>query len=191
MRQDSAINVLEGVAKLNEGTKILSQGPLSFYMEELLACFDLLITRFSPYRIGDKVVLNYTPNVEGTGWACFRGKLKAGIQGEVKEIECGKGGFRYQVVFPALGTTDTLSFAERKLDASIDAPTKPVLDYHVEQKLHVISNLGTLLKKVNHCTVTEQYSGGRDTDILKIICPDKETLTNLEAIFKLIKAMEK
>lgn len=190
MYQHSATRILEGVEKLNEGSKILSQGPLSFYMEELLACFDLLINRFSPYKVGDKVILNYTPVVEGTGWSCFKGKLEKGIEGEVKEIGCGKGGLRYQVVFPGLGTTDTLAFDERRLDPSPNQPDKVVLDPNVEHRLHVISSLGKLLNKVNYCTVTEQYSGGRDTDILKVICPDKETLTNIEGVLKLIKALE-
>lgn len=91
-----------GAAKIREGMDLMAGGPLDYYLEQLAASYELLITRFAPFKVGERVELAHTPEIsEKVAWGWLSGKhyLKAGTVGTVQEVSCGKGGFSFLVSF--------------------------------------------------------------------------------------------
>lgn len=89
---------------MREGMDLFSQGPFEYYLENLTASYDLLISRFAPFKVGDDVVLAKTPEInEQTAWGWMPAKhyLKRGARGLVQEVSCGTGGFSFMVSFAA------------------------------------------------------------------------------------------
>jgi hypothetical protein len=92
--------VKKAAALMREAMSHLSGGPLEFYLEEMAACYDLLLERFAPFKDGDRVELAVTPDFDtAPGWTCCKHFLVKGAKGYVREATCGKGGFRFGVVF--------------------------------------------------------------------------------------------
>lgn len=94
--------VREGYKAIKDGMKLLDGGPLEFYMEKLTGCYDLLISRFSPFKVGDEVELAKTPIItedKSWGWMGSRHFLKVGARGVVREVDVDGEGFTYYVAF--------------------------------------------------------------------------------------------
>ena len=94
--------VREGARLIKEGMAKLVNGPLDYYLEELSACYELLITRFSPHKLGDIVALKCTPRIDGShagGW--MRGKhfLVQGARARVAKVTASGNGFTYGLHF--------------------------------------------------------------------------------------------
>jgi hypothetical protein len=95
------------IAKLREAAKALrsamhlfDDGPLEYYLLELSAAYDLLMSRYAPFKVGDRVWLRRAPDFnEFPGWRGCEHFLIAGAKGEVRTAECGSSGFRFGVVF--------------------------------------------------------------------------------------------
>jgi hypothetical protein len=99
--------VREGTGLIREGLAKFDGGPWDFYLRELLASYELLTTRFTPFPLDSPVKLKRTPTItptKGHGWLEYKDVLKKGAPGRVREVECGEGGFRFSVEFQgALG----------------------------------------------------------------------------------------
>jgi hypothetical protein len=87
---------------MKEANAILSGGPLDYYLTELAAAHDLLMTRFAPFKVGDRVELAVTPVInEKTrwGWMGCKHFLIKGAAGTVASSSCGTKGFRFGIIF--------------------------------------------------------------------------------------------
>lgn len=94
--------VKEAAKLMREAMSHLANGPLEFYLEEMAACYDLLMTRYAPFKVGDRVELSCTPNITpqtAHGWMACKHFLVEGSKGTVREATCGSGGFRFGIVF--------------------------------------------------------------------------------------------
>lgn len=92
--------ILKAAAMMREATDLLSKGPLSYYLEELAASHELLMTRFAPIKVGDRVRLTRVPNFESApGSVPSKHFLVVGALGTVRESSCGRRGFRFSVEF--------------------------------------------------------------------------------------------
>ena len=90
--------VREGITKLEEGMRILSSGPLPYTLQKLTAAQGLLLNRFAPFKVGDRVKLKRAPEIlnEMHGWWFCRHFLVKGATGTVRESDCTVEG---QLVF--------------------------------------------------------------------------------------------
>jgi hypothetical protein len=94
--------VREGARLIKEGMSMLANGPLDYYLEELSACYELLITRFSPHKLGDTVTLKRTPRIdESHAWGWMGGKhfLIKGARATVAKVTASGDGFTYGLHF--------------------------------------------------------------------------------------------
>lgn len=89
-------NVKEAAKAFETATRLLAAGPMEYYLTELTAAHDMLIERFSPYKVGDKVKLAYTFSLKPqSGWYPFRELLVEDEVFVITEVEAGSKGFRY------------------------------------------------------------------------------------------------
>ena len=94
-------NITEGVKLIEQGIAKLNSGPLDYTMKCLLAARDLLLNRFAPFKVGDRVTL--TKNLEissGHSWYGFRHFLVPGEPATVESSDCNDDGkLRFFIVF--------------------------------------------------------------------------------------------
>lgn len=89
-----------GVDKIKEGIKILSKGPMEYYIAKLIECREELFKRCCPFGIGDKVELNQNLDIgKSSGWYHCRHFLTCGSKATVVDIDFYKGQFRMDVLF--------------------------------------------------------------------------------------------
>jgi hypothetical protein len=96
------VRIKEAFAMIKRGTNMLSGGPLTYYLETLTDCYDLLITRYAPFKVGQVVELSKTPTIsetEAPGWISAEHFLIEGARGIVREVEADGKGFRFMVTF--------------------------------------------------------------------------------------------
>jgi hypothetical protein len=94
--------VKQGFLAIKDGMKLLDGGPLEYYMSKLTGCYDLLIDRFAPFKVGDTVELIQTPVISETeawGWMAGKHFLVEGARGVVREVDVDGQGFRALVAF--------------------------------------------------------------------------------------------
>jgi hypothetical protein len=94
--------VKEGARLLQQGMNLLSEGPLSYYLEDIAGSVDYLMARFSPIKEGDRVELIDTPLIDeetAWGWMASKHFLVAGAQGVARVVECGRNGICVYVEF--------------------------------------------------------------------------------------------
>lgn len=94
--------VKRGFKLMEEGMQILGGGPLDFYTRKLVECYDLLIDRYSPHKVGDRVVLCRTPEIspkKSHGWMGSKHFLVKGAAAVVREVSADARGFSYELEF--------------------------------------------------------------------------------------------
>lgn len=94
-------NVKEGVALIQQGMSKLARGPLDYYLRNLTACYEFLLT-FAPYQPGDRVRLTKTPEIsdrERWGWLRAKHFMKAGAIAQIVSVSSDGHGFDYGLVF--------------------------------------------------------------------------------------------
>lgn len=95
-------NVKDGFSLIEEGMSKLSRGSLHFYLDELTACYDLLINKYAPFKVDDIVILTRTPEISNEvshGWMGAKHFLIKGARGRIQSVSCGSRGFRFDVIF--------------------------------------------------------------------------------------------
>jgi hypothetical protein len=95
-------DVREGFATLKKALDILGRGPFDFYVEKLTGCYDLLIKKYAPFKVGDRVELTETPTItksEAWGWLSAKHFLVKGAIGKVVEVDVDGDGFTAYVQF--------------------------------------------------------------------------------------------
>ena len=94
--------VKRAAALMREANDLLARGPLDYYLTEMTAAYDLLMQRFSPFKVGDKVQLAKAPAIEPiSGWRAWQHLMHEGATGRVVCAECGSQGFMFGVVWDA------------------------------------------------------------------------------------------
>lgn len=115
--------VKEGVEALQRGISLLSGGPLDYTLGCLLAAREALLTRYAPFRVGDRVVLAETPRIDeevAYGWLGSKHFLVAGAAGVVRSSDVRRNGqLTFDVEF------DDESWVDR------DGNVRPVSQKHV------------------------------------------------------------
>ena len=94
--------VQEAAKLLREALDILSSGPLDYYLTELVVAHNLLMTRYAPFKVGDRVQLKVTPEITENvryGWLGHKHFLVEGAAGVVRDAGCGSRGFWFMVSF--------------------------------------------------------------------------------------------
>ena len=84
--------------------EMLSGGPLDYYLNEMAAAHELLMTRYAPFKVGDRVRLKAAPEITEKvryGWMGWKSLLVAGAPGVVVRADCGSRGFVFGVQFDA------------------------------------------------------------------------------------------
>lgn len=109
--------VKEALELQQRALSLLEKGPMSYYFEELVASYELLLSRFAPFKVGDKVKL--TKDLR-EGWeAVWHTILVKGAQGVVERVDCGKSGFRIQVKLDFRESHCDHSFTLREEDLEV------------------------------------------------------------------------
>ncbi len=94
--------IKEAAELMEQATKILSGGPLSFYLDQMLGTYEFVMETLCPFKVGDRVQLTHTPDITGSkapGWMHCKHFLVKGAAGEVKSSSCDAKGFYFDVVF--------------------------------------------------------------------------------------------
>jgi hypothetical protein len=86
--------IKEGFGLIAKGISALSTGPCNFYVDQLLAARELLLTRFAPFKVGDKVEL-IEPHPAPGNWAASKHFLIPGEPATVESLDCNSAGLLY------------------------------------------------------------------------------------------------
>lgn len=95
-------DIKRAASLIKEAEGILAKGPLNYYLEEMAASYEMLMKRYAPFKVGDRVALSVTPNITretACGWMGSKHFLKKASQGRVVTAECGLSGFTFGVEF--------------------------------------------------------------------------------------------
>lgn len=99
MSKEQYAPFLAAMKKLAEAQELLSRGPASFYVEQMVGAYDYLMERFAPFKVGDRVMLLKTPSPMPSGWEHCRHFLVPGAYATVHQLSCDGNGFRVEVEF--------------------------------------------------------------------------------------------
>lgn len=94
-------NIKEGAALIQAGMAKLAHGPLDYYLRNLAACYEFLLT-FAPYQPGDRVRLTKTPEIsdrERWGWLRAKHFMKTGALARIVSVSSDGQGFDYGLEF--------------------------------------------------------------------------------------------
>lgn len=93
--------IKDGSALIKRGMALLEGGPLEYYLEKATGTVEYLLTRFSPFKVGDAVKLTATPEINekvAWGWQGSKHFLKEGASGVVVAVDCDRDGLIFDVV---------------------------------------------------------------------------------------------
>lgn len=94
--------VKKGFDLMEQGMRILGGGPMDYYVRRLTECYDLLLEKYAPFKVGDRVMLKKTPAInphDSWGWMSSKHFLVKGAVGTVQYVEASKRGFSAGIVF--------------------------------------------------------------------------------------------
>jgi hypothetical protein len=113
----------KGLKLMQEALGLLSSGPFDYTLKCLLAARETLLTKYAPFKVGDRVELVATPTInEDTafGWMSAKHFLVRGAVGTVRESDVRSNGtLAFHVEF------DDESWVDR------DGVRRPVESKHV------------------------------------------------------------
>lgn len=95
-------NFKEARRLIQQGNDMLRSGSFDYYLDKMLGCYELLLDRFSPFKVGDRVILAKTPNItpeKSWGWMGSKHFLIKGAAGTVRSVSVDRDGFSFQVEF--------------------------------------------------------------------------------------------
>lgn len=117
-------NIKQAFALFKQAQDLLNSGPAAYYLDTLLSAYDLLMSRYAPFQVGDHVQLAITPEITeivNPGWYGYKDALVAGASGVVTSAECRAGRFVFSVRF--VGCDGVFSFGENdlRLDSEVQS----------------------------------------------------------------------
>lgn len=92
----------EGLDLIEKGMRKMQGGPMDWYLRKLIECHELLLTKYAPFCVGDRVFLTETPRIDAEkapGWMHAAHFLVRGATGTVREVSVDGSGFSAQVEF--------------------------------------------------------------------------------------------
>jgi hypothetical protein len=96
-------DIKNGITKIKEGIDLMSKGPMSYYLDQLLAARQALLTKYAPFKVDDRVVLTVAPKItdeSAPGWLGCKHFLVEGARGIVKGSDVRTDGtLRFNVMF--------------------------------------------------------------------------------------------
>ena len=95
-------NFREGMDMIEKGMRKFQGGPFDYYLRKLTECHDLLIDKYAPFRVGDRVFLTEAPRItpdKSPGWLGCEHFLVRGAAGTVREVDVDGRGFSAAVEF--------------------------------------------------------------------------------------------
>ena len=108
-------HVRKAAEKLKEAMDMFGRGPLDYYLRELVGAHDMLMSRFAPLKVGDRVVLTKAPDYKkAPGWSHSAHFLVPGAAGVVVDAGCGVHGFRFDVLFDDESWVDNSGYQRAK-----------------------------------------------------------------------------
>lgn len=78
--------VKEAFAKIESGMSTLRGGPINWFVDQLIAAYDLVLNRFSPYKVGARVTLR-EPHPAPGNWQQSKHFLVPGEPATVELID--------------------------------------------------------------------------------------------------------
>lgn len=99
---DFSERVRKATTMMDEAHQLLRYGGLEYHLREMAAAYELLMNRFAPFKIGDRVKLTKAPVInekEAWGWLGSKHFLVPGALATVVESRCGEKGFVFGVTF--------------------------------------------------------------------------------------------
>lgn len=109
-------NIKQAFALLKQAQDMLNSGPAGYYLDTLVSAYELLMSRYAPFRVGDSVQLVNVPEISeriNPGWRGYEAVLVADANGVVTSAECRAGRFVFGVRFAGCG--GVFSFGENDL----------------------------------------------------------------------------
>jgi hypothetical protein len=92
--------IREGFELIEKGMRKLNGGPMDYYITNLTDCYQLLLDKYAPFKVGDRVLLTETPDIDkSSGWYSCRHFLVKGAIGTVRQVDVDKNGFAGYVEF--------------------------------------------------------------------------------------------
>jgi hypothetical protein len=94
--------VKKALSLIDEGLNVLRRGPADWYVSRLVECYELLLNKYAPFRVGDRVVLTEAPDITertAPGWMHSRHFLVKGAMGVVREVDVCARGFSGAIAF--------------------------------------------------------------------------------------------
>ena len=101
MYEKSAERLKEACKHIQKATTIFNGGPLDYFINDLIGCYELLIERFAPFKADDRVALTKPPVIDSKnhGWYGSRHFLVKGAKGTVRSVHVSRSGFSADVEF--------------------------------------------------------------------------------------------
>jgi hypothetical protein len=102
MYTDSMEKLKAGMEHIREAQYCFSAGPLEFWLKDLMECHDLLVRKYAPFKVGDRVILTRTPAIEADknhGWLSYKHFLIKGAKATVQDVSVHGDGFFAHVWF--------------------------------------------------------------------------------------------
>lgn len=135
--------IKDGCRLIEDGMRKLNSGPLSYYLKNLVGCYELLLSRFAPFHVGDRVILTRTPDIgPESGWHSSKHFLVKGAHGTVMSVECDGTDFSASVMFDDESWLPNQDFAHCGAKKGVPVPTaeKDRHTYHFRESWLVKSN---------------------------------------------------
>lgn len=92
----------DGLEKIQAGLNILSGGPASYYIECVMKARELLLTKYAPFKAGDRVELAVTPEItkhKSYGWIGSKHFLVEGAKATVLTVDIDRHDLTFGVEF--------------------------------------------------------------------------------------------
>ena len=94
-------DIIEGIKLIEQGLSKFQSGPIDYYLKKLFKAREVLLTRFAPFKVGDRVTLSGPLVIEpNSGWNHCRHFLVPGEPATVRDSDCDlDGNFRFYIEF--------------------------------------------------------------------------------------------
>lgn len=79
-----------GIATIRQGLNTLNGLQVDYVLDVLMTAYNLLLTRYSPVKVGDHVRLTYTPRItweNAPGWMHAKSFMYAGAKATVRKLD--------------------------------------------------------------------------------------------------------
>lgn len=94
--------IQRGLKSIQDGFAVLSQGPAEYDLKCMLKATELLVTKYAPFKVGQRVELAATPIItkdKSYGWLHSKHFLVEGAQAVVASVDFDSEDLSFHVIF--------------------------------------------------------------------------------------------